>query len=87
MLRQGRQSLLWVIPKVVRYTMDKYNIENWSISGISCKTFYQSGRFSAMIEQVKNNDYVVIALQHNDKKPKVGEKVADYKDYLIYFTQ
>lgn len=73
--------------KVVRYTMDKYNIENWSISGISCKTFYQSGRFSAMIEQVKKNDYVIIALQHNDKKPEVGEKVTDYKDYLIYFTQ
>ena len=67
--------------------MDQYTIENWSLGGISCKTFYQSGRFVAMLDQVKKNDYVIIALQHNDKKQNVGEKVADYRNYLIYFTQ
>lgn len=72
---------------VVRYNMDQYTIENWSLGGISCKTFYQSGRFVAMLDQVKKNDYVIIALQHNDKKQNVGEKVADYRNYLIYFTQ
>lgn len=40
-----------------------------------------------MLKRIRKNDYVIIALQHNDKKPDVGEKVADYKYYLIYFTQ
>lgn len=72
---------------VVRYDFDKYSIENWSKGGISCKTFYETGRFLGMLKQIKKNDYVIIALQHNDKKPEVGENVADYKNYLVYFTQ
>lgn len=40
-----------------------------------------------MLKRIRKNDYVIIALQHNDKKPDVGEKVADYKHYLIYFIQ
>lgn len=72
---------------VVRYDFHKYSIENWSKGGISCKTFYETGRFAGMLKRIRKNDYVIIALQHNDKKPNVGEKVADYKHYLIYFTQ
>ena len=72
---------------VVRYDFHKYSIENWSKGGISCKTFYETGRFAGMLKRIRKNDYVIIALQHNDKKPDVGEKVADYKHYLIYFTQ
>lgn len=73
--------------KVVRYDFDDYSIENWSKGGISCKKFYKKGRFRGMLSRVKKNDYVIIALQHNDKKPKIGESIADYKEYLIYFTQ
>lgn len=72
---------------VVRYDFHKYSIENWSKGGISCKTFYETGRFAGMLKRIRKNDYVIIALQHNDKKPDVGEKVADYKHYLIYFIQ
>lgn len=60
---------------VVRYNMDQYTIENWSLGGISCKTFYQSGRFVAMLDQVKKNDYVIIALQHNDKSKMLVRKL------------
>ena len=73
--------------KVVRYDFHKYSIENWSKGGISCKTFYETGRFAGILKRIRKNDYVIIALQHNDKKPDVGEKVADYKHYLTYFTQ
>lgn len=51
------------------------------------KPFYETGRFAGMLKRIRKNDYVIIALQHNDKKPDVGEKVADYKHYLTYFTQ
>lgn len=73
--------------KIIRYDFHKYSIENWSKGGISCKTFYETGRFAGILKRIRKNDYVIIALQHNDKKPDVGEKVADYKHYLTYFTQ
>lgn len=36
---------------VVRYDFDNYSIENWSKGGISCKTFYKSGRFGGMLKE------------------------------------
>ena len=73
---------------VVRYDFHKYSIENWSKGGISCKTFYETGRFAGMLKRIREKRLcVIIALEHNDKKPDVGEKVADYKHYLIYFIQ
>lgn len=82
---------------VVRYDFHKYSIENWSKGGISCKTFYETGRFAGMLKRIRKNDYVIIALQHNDKKPDVGEKVifmttppknyADRKTFKIYVPE
>lgn len=72
---------------VIRYKFDEYQIENWAVSGFSCKMFDETGRFDGMLKQVKKNDHVIIALQHNDAKKSVGESVDEYKKYLTSFAK
>lgn len=68
---------------VVRHRLQNLNIENWGQSYASVKTFLDSGRFSGMLQQVNSNDYVIIALGHNDARYE-GASLGKYKKNLTH---
>lgn len=68
---------------VVRHRLQNLNIENWGQSYASVKTFLDSGRFSGMLQQVNKNDYVIIALGHNDARCE-GASLGKYKKNLTH---
>ncbi len=73
--------------EVVRYNLSNLTVENWSRSHETVKSFYDSGRFGGMLDQVQSGDFVMITLGHNDARKDVGISVSKYKGYLMAFAK
>lgn len=78
-----------------RHTYEEYEtssvtIKNWATSGYSTRSFWQTGKFDAILTDIKLNDYVIICFGHNDyntKKPGVYASTSDYKNNLKRFIK
>lgn len=66
----------------------KVRIENRAMNGRSTKTFISEGRWQAIVDDMKNGDYVFIQFGHNDSSKEKGERYTppeDYRNNLIRF--
>jgi lysophospholipase L1-like esterase len=66
----------------------KVTIDNRAQNGRSTRTFIQEKRWQAIVEQLKEGDYVFIQFGHNDEaKEKVDRYTppADYRNNLVRF--
>ncbi|SDY03507.1 Lysophospholipase L1 [Evansella caseinilytica] len=59
---------------------------NHAIGGRSSKTFITEGRLAAIVEQIRENDYLFVQIGHNDatknKPERYTEPFTTYKNYL-----
>ncbi|BCD95957.1 GDSL-type esterase/lipase family protein [Marinagarivorans cellulosilyticus] len=66
-------------------------IINHAIGGRSSRSFYQEGRWQAVVDELQNGDYVFIQFGHNDRDFSKAERYTptdDYGDYLqMYIDQ
>ncbi|KAL9090040.1 MAG: hypothetical protein Q9159_002208 [Coniocarpon cinnabarinum] len=77
----------WGVPLVSDMTIP---IVNNAIAGRSARSFTREGRFTAMAQNVKQGDYVIIEFGHNDggsltptDNGGVAETVLTYEAYLV----
>jgi len=66
----------------------KVRIENRAMNGRSTKTFISEGRWQAIVDEMKQGDYVFIQFGHNDESKDKGERYTppeDYRRNLIRF--
>lgn len=66
----------------------KITINNHAMAGRSTKSFKAEGRWDRLMENVKENDYVIIQFGHNDGSVNKPERYAapdDYKENLRGF--
>ncbi len=76
--------------KLQQYFDDsKIKIENHAQNGRSTKSFIDEGRWQAIIDKLKKDDYVFIEFGHNDQKKEDPKRFADangdYRNNLIKF--
>lgn len=68
------------------YFTEKLEFVNKSIGGRSSKTFIKEGRLEKILEVIKENDYLLIQMGHNDasidKPERFTEPTIEYKKYL-----
>lgn len=71
------------------YFDDQVNIVNKAKAGRSTKSYLKEGRWQAILDTIKPNDYVIIQFGHNDasKKPERHASYPDYKRNLIQMIQ
>jgi len=66
----------------------KVRIENRAMNGRSTKSFIGEGRWQAIVDEMKQGDYVFIQFGHNDESKDKGERYTppeDYRRNLIRF--
>ena len=66
----------------------KVKIDNRAMNGRSTKSFIAEGRWQAIIDGLKNGDYVFIQFGHNDQSKDKGERYTppeDFRKNLIRF--
>lgn len=67
----------------------KVRIENRAMNGRSTRTFISEGRWQAIVDELKKDDYVFIQFGHNDESKDKGERYTppeDYRKNLIRFV-
>ena len=67
----------------------KVRVDNRAINGRSTKTFINEGRWQAIVDDLKQGDYVFIQFGHNDESKEKGERYTppeDYRKNLIRFV-
>ncbi|WP_202077725.1 rhamnogalacturonan acetylesterase [Caldalkalibacillus salinus] len=74
-----------------RYFTSHAHIQNHAIGGRSTKTFYEEGRLAPILDGLKQDDYVLIQLGHNDASKNKPERYTDpftsYQDFLETYIQ
>jgi lysophospholipase L1-like esterase len=77
----------WGMPFADYFDKD-VTIDNRARNGRSTKTFISEGLWSALINDVKPNDYVFIQFGHNDEVPTKASYTpeADFRNNLIKFV-
>ena len=63
-------------------------IDNRAADGRSTKSFMNENRWAAVVDVLKEGDYVFISFGHNDEKlnlPTIGVSLEDYKGYLVKY--
>jgi len=58
-----------------------YEILNYAKNGASTKSFYESGRFNPVMENMEEGDILFIQFGHNDQKPDVERHTDAYTTY------
>jgi len=65
---------------------EKVRISNHAMNGRSSKSFVDEGRLQAILDQIKEGDYLFIQFAHNDEKEQDPTRYTDprttYKQYL-----
>lgn len=71
-----------------RFLNDDIEVYNYAKDGTSSKTYWQSGRFNAMKPYMREGDYLMFQLAHNDRSttPGKGTTTEEYKSYLEKFV-
>lgn len=59
----------------------RVRVENHAANGRSTKTFITEGRWQALIEKVRADDYVLIQFGHNDQAKEKGERYTPPDDF------
>ncbi len=72
------------------YFKDGVQVRNHAMSGRSSKSFITEGRWKAVLDRLKEGDYVIIQFGHNDQKnldPKrFTQPFGEFKDNLARFV-
>lgn len=71
------------------FPSDSVKVDNRAIGGRSTKTFFQEGRWRALVEAVQPGDLVLIQFGHNDasaNKPERFTAPDAYQEYLRLFV-
>lgn len=72
------------------YKMDTAIIENRSATGQSTNTFRTTGKFDAILNQVKPGDYVLVQFGHNDANDfsePLSTPISQFKSNLSYLAR
>ncbi len=66
------------------FLKDNIAIYNYGKDGTSSKTYWQSGRLNAMKAYMREGDYLIVQLAHNDRHADMekGTTIEEYKGYL-----
>jgi lysophospholipase L1-like esterase len=59
----------------------RVRVDNHAANGRSTKTFISEGRWQALIDKVKEGDYVLIQFGHNDQAKDKGERYTPPDDF------
>jgi len=62
-------------------------IDNRAMNGRSTKTFISEGRWQAIINDLRKDDYVFIQFGHNDESKEKGERYTPPEDYRKNLTR
>ena len=72
------------------YFKEEIKIENHAVNGRSTKSFIDEGRWTVVLEKIKEGDYVIIEFGHNDAKKDDPKRFADantdYRNNLMKFV-
>jgi lysophospholipase L1-like esterase len=73
------------------YLTDDVQVNNHAIGGRSSKTFVEEGRLHKIVEEMKEGDYLLIQMGHNDATANKPERYTDpsttYKNYLKMYVE
>jgi len=73
------------------YLTDDVQVINHAIGGRSSKTFVEEGRLHKIVGEMKEGDYLLIQMGHNDATANKPERYTDpsttYKDYLKMYVE
>ena len=64
-----------------RFDERRVRIDNHAANGRSTKTFISEGRWQALVDKVKEGDYVLIQFGHNDQSKEKGERYTPPDDF------
>jgi lysophospholipase L1-like esterase len=59
----------------------KVHVDNHAANGRSTKTFISEGRWQALVDKVREGDYVLIQFGHNDQSKEKGERYTPPDDF------
>jgi len=63
------------------FDTSRVRVDNHAANGRSTKTFISEGRWQALIDKVKEGDYVLIQFGHNDQSKEKGERYTPPDDF------
>ncbi|MCR2805647.1 rhamnogalacturonan acetylesterase [Paenibacillus soyae] len=70
---------------IAEYFPDEVRFVNRAIGGRSSKTFVGEGRLNAILEEMREGDYLFVQMGHNDSTKSRPERYTDpYTDYRSY---
>ena len=73
------------------YLTDDVQVNNHAIGGRSSKTFVEEGRLHKIVEEMKEGDYLLIQMGHNDATANKPERYTDpsttYQNYLKMYVE
>jgi lysophospholipase L1-like esterase len=64
-----------------RFDEKRVRVDNHAANGRSTKTFISEGRWQALIDKVREGDYVLIQFGHNDQAKDKGERYTPPDDF------
>ncbi|CAG7627410.1 rhamnogalacturonan acetylesterase [Paenibacillus allorhizosphaerae] len=76
---------------IAEYFTDDLRFVNRAIGGRSSRTFIEEGRLEAILNEIKENDYLLVQMGHNDstvsKPERYTEPYGAYKQYLKMYIE
>ena len=63
------------------FDISRVRVDNHAANGRSTKTFISEGRWQALLDKVKEGDYVLIQFGHNDQSKEKGERYTPPDDF------
>ena len=88
-LKEKRPETGWGEMLGQHFKSGRVRLENRAMNGRSTKTFLSEGRWQAIIDELKNGDYVFVQFGHNDQSKDKGERYTppdDYRKNMIRFV-
>ena len=76
-----RPEMGWGEQLQKRFDEKRVRIDNHAANGRSTRTFISEGRWQALIDKVKEGDYVLIQFGHNDQSKDKGERYTPPDDF------
>ena len=67
-IAEGKQERGWGMALQCFFDPDFIRVDNHAVNGRSSLSFFNEGRWAAVLEKMKPGDYVVIQFGHNDEK-------------------
>ncbi|WP_054861271.1 SGNH/GDSL hydrolase family protein [Gracilibacillus sp. JCM 18860] len=78
----------WMGGQFLQQFLKDCTVINHAIGGRSSKTFIQEGRLEVIANELKEGDYLLIQMGHNDSTKEKPERYTEaYKDYKKFLQQ